>query len=95
MIQNKAIKIINHQPPYSKIENIATDVEELYQRFDKLNKNYYKKAISTSSELILDLINDYIQYSEGNIMRNTSTFEKTKKKIKLFKFFIKEKVCYL
>jgi hypothetical protein len=29
---------------YSEIENIVTDVEELYQRFDKLNKNYYKKA---------------------------------------------------
>ena len=44
---------------YSEIENIVTDVEELYQRFDKLNKNYYKKAISTSNELILDLINNY------------------------------------
>ena len=72
MIQNKAIKIINHHPPYSKIEEIETDVEELYQRFEKLNKNYYKNAIFTRNELILDLINDYLQYSACNVIRNTS-----------------------
>jgi hypothetical protein len=61
MIQNRAIKIINHQPPCSKIENIETDIEELHKRFEKLNINYYKKAIHTKNELVLDLINDYLQ----------------------------------
>ena len=47
MIQNKVIKIINHQPIFSKIEEIETDIEDLYQRMENLNKNYYKKVIET------------------------------------------------
>ena len=72
MIQNKAIKIINHQPIFSKIEEIETDIEDLYQRMENLNKNYYKKVIETKNELILDLIYDYLQYSASNEIRNTS-----------------------
>jgi exonuclease III len=72
MIQNRAIKIINHQPLCSKIENIETDIEELHKRFEKLNINYYKKAIHTKNELVIDLINDYLQYSASNVIRNTS-----------------------
>jgi hypothetical protein len=72
MIQNKAIKINNHKPPYSVIGEIETVVEELYQIFEKLNKNYYKNAIYTRNELKLDLINDYLQYSACNLIRNTS-----------------------
>ena len=37
-----------------------------------LNKNYYKKAINTKNALLLDLIYDYLQYSEVNEMRNIS-----------------------
>jgi hypothetical protein len=72
MIQNRAIKIINHQPLCSKIENIETDIEELHKRFEKLNINYYKKAIHTKNELVIDLINNYLQYSASNVIRNTS-----------------------
>ena len=70
MIQNKAIKIINHQPIFSKFEE--TDIEDLYQRMENLNKNYYKKVIETKNELTLDLIYDYLQYSASNEIRNTS-----------------------
>ena len=74
MIQDKAIKIINHQPNFSKIEEIDTDIEVLHKRFENLNKNYYKKAIKTKNALIVDLIYDYLQYTEVNEMRNNSAF---------------------
>ena len=72
MIQNKAMKIINRRPIFSKIEEIETELEELYKRFETLNKNYNKKSIKNKNELILDLICDYLQNSESNVIENTS-----------------------
>ena len=45
IIQNKAIKIVNRKSIYSSLHEINTDIEDLNDRFDILNKKYIRDAI--------------------------------------------------
>jgi hypothetical protein len=59
IIQNKAIKIINHQPIHTSIENINTNIPNLIDIFDDLNKRYIIQAIINNNDLITDLWKEY------------------------------------
>ena len=39
VIQNKAIKIIHRKPIYASINDIDTDIQDLFERFDELNSS--------------------------------------------------------
>ena len=62
-IQNKAIKIINRKSIYSSLSEINTSIESLTDRFNELNKRYLIKAITNNNEIILELWNDYKEFS--------------------------------
>jgi hypothetical protein len=68
IIQNKAIKIINHQPIHTSIEEINTNFANLIDRFDHLNKRYIIQAILNNNDLITDLWNEYLDYSANHPM---------------------------
>ena len=62
-IQNKAIKIIKRKSIYSSLSEINTSIESLTDRFNELNKRYLIKAITNNNEIILELWNDYKEFS--------------------------------
>ena len=48
--------MINNQPIHTSIEEINTNIPNLIDRFDDLNKRYIKQAILNKNDLITDLI---------------------------------------
>jgi hypothetical protein len=69
VIQNKA-KIINHKPIFASMTDINTDIADLINRFDELNKKYIIQAILNRNELIIDLWNEYLSYKLGHPLSN-------------------------
>ena len=79
VIQNKAIKIINHQPFYASLSVIETSLVNLLDRFIQLNMKYITQALFNKNELVLDLWEDNISFHEGrNIMSHYSQLKNVK-----------------
>jgi hypothetical protein len=67
IIQNKAIKIVNRKSIYSSLHEINTDIEDLNDRFDILNKKYIRNAIINNNELVKEACFDYLEVSQHRV----------------------------
>ena len=50
-------------------------------RFDKLNLNYIKNSLRNKNEIIVDLHNDYVKYSESRELKKKTLFCKYQKEL--------------
>ncbi len=71
VIQNKAIRIINHQQFYTSLSEIETSLVNL---LDQLNMKYISQALFNKNELLLELWEDYISFQEGRKLKYVTLF---------------------
>ena len=69
-IKFKCLKIINRKSKYSSNSEIKTLVglvgyQSLQDRFDVLNKSYIQKNLHNKNELIVDLYQDFLNFSNA------------------------------
>jgi hypothetical protein len=74
IIQKKSIKIINRKPIYTSMTEIDLDIENLYDRFDTLNKNYLIHAIHNKNELVIVLCSDFLDLVKHTGYKNNARF---------------------
>ena len=71
VIQNKAIRIINHQQFYTSLSEIETSLVNL---LDQLNMKYISQALFNKNELLLELWEDYISFQESRKLKYVTLF---------------------
>jgi hypothetical protein len=78
IIQKNSIKIINRKPIYTSMTEIDPDIENLYDRFDTLNKNYLINAIKNKNELVIELCSDFLDLVKHRIQKQCTNLCKYK-----------------
>ncbi len=78
IIQKKSIKIINRKPIYTSMTDIDSNIENLYDRFDTLNKNYLINAINNNNELVIELCSDFLDLVKHRIQKQCTILCKYK-----------------
>ena len=79
-IQFKSLKIINRKSKFDSnnyIKNLPNYLS-ISDRFDNLNLNYIKKSLFNKNELITDLFQDYLQFSDSRELDKLTLFCKFK-----------------
>ena len=84
-IQNNALRIILNKKRTDKISIIElhelVDIETIDARLQKLRVEYLYKALSSNNPLITEIVNDYINYSGGRILKFRSLLDKANVRI--------------
>ncbi len=79
-IQFKCLKIINRKSKYASNSerSSVSGYVSIEERFDELNLKNIKKNINNNNELLIDLYNDYLNYSNSRQLKNRTLFCKYK-----------------
>ena len=75
-IQNNCIKIIHNRSKYSSTSEtlLLSSIVPIEARFDVLNLNYLKRSFIFKNELIIDLYNEYKNFSGGRQVEYKTLF---------------------
>ena len=71
VIQNNCLRIILKKNSYTRISDLhnLANIETIESRFKKLNSSYFRRGLINKNPIILELINDYINYSAARLIK--------------------------
>lgn len=71
VIQNNCLRIIFKKNSYTRISDLheLAKIETIESRFKKLNSIYFRRGLISKNPIILELINEYINYSAARIIK--------------------------
>ena len=75
-IEFKFIKIIHKIPKYasnSLVKELAA-YQSIRERFDTLNTSYLQKCLDKGNDILSDLFENYLNYSNGRNLKNESLY---------------------
>ena len=83
-IQIRSLKIISKTSKFESNETIRKmpNYTSIADRFDKLNVNYIQNCLRNKNEIIVDLHNEYVQFSESRELRKKTLFCKYVREIR-------------
>ena len=82
-IQLQCFKIIQRKSKYESNESIKKEIngyESLADRFDKLNIRYVKQAFTNKADIIIDLFQEYKEFSDSRVLKRKPYFANIKMK---------------